>query len=63
MCVSPPFDPSHPSHLGKIESKLGLKPSQSRHKRVTPPVTKQGSELEEEFGENSDIDQKITFTG
>jgi len=38
ICI-PPLKPSHPSHLGKMGSKLRLEPSQSRHKRVTPAVT------------------------
>ena len=35
----PPLEPSHPSHHGKMGAKLRSKPSQSRHKGVTPPVT------------------------
>jgi hypothetical protein len=37
----PPLEPSHPSQLGKMGSELRSDPSQSRHKRVTPSVTKQ----------------------
>src|SRR5882672_924674 len=43
--VSPPLEPSHPSHLGKMGSKLTSEPSQSRHKSVTPPVTKRSVEV------------------
>ena len=37
--ASPPLEPSHPSHLGKMAAKFRSKPSQSRHKGVTGAVT------------------------